>query len=169
MTDYPATGGNPADDEAADRPWFEGAPLPALLRAARSRYGSAIREALAAVGCDDVPRNGAFVIGGMARTGEPLAEIVKYLGASKQAVGQLVDVLVVRGYLDRSVDAEDRRRLTVSLTDRGRAAAAAIRGAVDDVEGYLVDRVGAEYVAHARATLAALAEDAGPRVLDDGE
>ncbi len=140
--------------EAKD--WSEVVSLPALLRTARTAYGWAIREALAEVGCDDVPRNGSYVIGAIARTGAPLSDIIQGLGVSKQAAGQLVDTLVTRGYLDRSVDPEDRRRLTIALTERGEAAAAVIRSAVDAVDAKLVAQVGQEYVVHTRATLASL-------------
>lgn len=138
--------------------WLDEVAFPALLRGARAAYGSAIRESLAEAGCDDVPRNGSYVIGAIARAGAPLSQIIRELGVSKQAAGQLVDTLVMRGYLDRSVDPEDRRRLTISLTDRGHAAAAVIRSAVERVDAGLIDRVGPEYVAHARVTLAALIE-----------
>jgi DNA-binding MarR family transcriptional regulator len=130
--------------------------MPALLRAARRVYGSAIRDALAEAGCDDVPRNGIFVIAAIARTGAPLSEIIEQLGVSKQAAGQLVDTLVVRGYLERSIDPEDRRRLRVTLTERGAAAAKVTRSAVQRLDSALAQRVGGEYVAHARATLTSL-------------
>jgi hypothetical protein len=44
------------------------------------------------------------------------------------------------------------------LTERGRAAATIIRSVVERVDADLAARVGAEYVAHTRATLAALIE-----------
>ena len=141
---------------ASEADWFDDVAFPALLRAARATYRAAIQEALAEAGCDDMPRNGAFVIGGIARTGAPLSDIVRDLGVSKQAAGQLVDTLVARGYLERSVAPEDRRRLTITLTERGRAAAAVIRSAVDRVDAELLARVGADHVARTRATLAAL-------------
>ena len=141
-----------------DRDWFDDVAFPVLLRAARTAYGSAIRQALADVGCDDMPRNGSFVIGAIARTGAPLSEIIKGLGVSKQAAGQLVDSLVTRGYLDRAPDPDDRRRLTITLTERGHAAAAVIRSVIQRVDTELAGQVGAEYVAHTRATLAALIE-----------
>jgi DNA-binding MarR family transcriptional regulator len=136
--------------------WFDDVAVPALLRAARATYGSAIKEALEEAGCDDVPRNGAFVIGGTARTGAPLGDVITSLAISKQAAGQLVDSLVTRGYLERAVDPKDRRRLTITLTDRGLAAATVIRSAVERVDAELEGRVGSLYVAHTRATLAAL-------------
>ena len=132
--------------------------LPALMRAARITYGAAIREAVAEVGCDDLPRNGAFVLGAVARGGVPLSSVIAGLGVSKQAGGALVDMLVMRGYLDRAADPEDRRRVQVGLTARGEAVAAVIREAVERVDAALVERVGAEHVAHTRATLNALAE-----------
>src|SRR5580658_1087868 len=130
--------------------------IPALLRAARATYRLAIRDALIAADCSDMPRNGSFVIGAIARNGSSLSRIIESLGVSKQAAGQLVDALVVRGYLDRAPDPADRRRLTVRLTARGEHAAAAGRAAVERVDAALTARVGAEHVAHARATLAAL-------------
>src|SRR5450432_3606240 len=62
---------------AGDQDWFEDVAFPALLRAARTAYGSAIRTALADMGCDDVPRNGSYVIGAIARTGAPLSQIIR--------------------------------------------------------------------------------------------
>jgi DNA-binding MarR family transcriptional regulator len=140
--------------------WYDQVVVPALLRAARAAYGSAIQDALSEVGCTDVPRNGSFVLGSISQADAPLSEVIKWLGATKQAVGELVDTLVARGYLDRSTDPTDRRRLVLSLTGRGRTAAAAIRAAVGRVDDDLTGRVGPEYVAHTRATLATLVEAA---------
>jgi DNA-binding MarR family transcriptional regulator len=130
--------------------------LPALLRGARNTYRAAISEPLAAAGFDDVPRNGVFVIGAISRTGAPLSEVIQWLGVSKQSAGQLVDALVARGYVERSVDEEDRRRLTVQLTSRGRAVAAIARAAVDRIDKRLHERVGNTHLAHTRSTLLAL-------------
>jgi DNA-binding MarR family transcriptional regulator len=143
---------------ARDDGWETEVAIPALLRAARRTYGSAIRAAQVDMGCDDMPRNGAYVIGAIARGGSPLSEIITALGVSKQAASQLVDTLVARGYLDRSPDPEDRRRLTVTLTERGRAAAAAGRSAVQEVDAQLIARIGADYVAHTRVALGVLIE-----------
>jgi DNA-binding MarR family transcriptional regulator len=130
--------------------------MPALLRAARQVYAAAVLQALAQAGCDDVPRNGSYVISATARRSTPLSEIIDQLGLSKQASGQLVDTLVARGYLDRSIDPNDRRRLVISLTERGHAAATIIRTAVDKIDADLTTRVGAAHVADTRSTLSAL-------------
>src|SRR5262249_37660084 len=127
---------------------------------ARTTYGWAMRSALGELGYDDIPRNGMWVVGGLAlgADGVPLSQLVKDLGVSKQAAGQLVDTLVLRGYLDRTVDEEDRRKLTVTPPPRGRAAAAAQAAARQRIDAELLARVGEEKIRHAREVLGALIE-----------
>lgn len=143
-----------------DNPWYDIIVMPALLRGARNTYGEAMRKALAEAGCDDIPPNGMFVIGGLA-LGEgdmPLSVLVRHLKVSKQAAGQLVDTLVLRGYLKREVDEADRRRFTVALTERGWHAAAVQREERERIDAELERRVGAEALAQTRRTLGALIE-----------
>jgi len=143
---------------ANEKPWFEEIAMPALLRHARTTYGSAMRLALEEAGYEDIPKNGMYVIGGLAfgAEGVPLGQLVKELGVSKQAAGQLVDMLVLRGYIDRTVDANDRRKLTVALTERGRAAAAIQGDVIRKIDAELAARVGKEKVVIARQVLAEL-------------
>lgn len=115
--------------------------IPALLRAARGAYAHAVRGRLAAGGFEDLPRNGPFVLGGMANHGGSVGDLVRQLGVSKQATGQLIDVLVLRGYLERQPDPEDRRRMSITLTERGRAAADAVRAGVEQIDGELESRL----------------------------
>ncbi|HEY2203574.1 MAG TPA: MarR family transcriptional regulator [Pseudonocardia sp.] len=142
-------------------PGHDEVPLPALLRAARRAYGRAVRRALADAGLDDLPRNGPFVLGALVARGADLAALADQLGVSKQAASQLIDALVSRGYLERAPDPADRRRMTLTVTDRGRHAAERVRGAVGAVDGVLAERVPASTRAGLRAGLAALAELAG--------
>lgn len=141
-------------------PHLAAIPLPALLRHARVAYGSAMRRALADAGYNDVPKNGLYVIGGLALgAGDiPLAALIRDLRISKQAAGQLVDALVSRGYLSRAVDEQDRRRLVVTLTERGRTAAATQTAARERVDAALLAKVGPQIIEHTRVALAALAE-----------
>ncbi len=146
-------------DADAAGPWYEGVTIPVLLRHARNAYGVAMRAALARIDCEDMPRNGMYVVGGLALGGErPLGQLVKELRVSKQAAGQLVDTLVLRGYLDRATDPDDRRRLTIALTARGQAAAAAQTKARERVDAELEARVGPDCVAELRRALGALCE-----------
>jgi DNA-binding MarR family transcriptional regulator len=155
-------------DKTDTKPWFEEIPLPALLRHARSTYGLAMRKALAEAGYDDIPGNGLYLIGGLAigEAGIPLGQLIKELRVSKQVAGQLVDTLVLRGYLERTTDSADRRKLTVTLTERGRGAATIQAAALERIDAELIGKVGAEDVLRTRRTLAVLI-DIGAR--NEGE
>lgn len=131
--------------------------IPALLRGARGAYGNTVAAMLAAAGFDDLPRNGPFVIGGMANHGGAAVELIRGLGVSRQAASQLIDTMVLRGYLDRQVNSDDRRRMDIELTDRGRAAAAVVRAAVKRIDRRLTAMVSPEELAGLRAGLTALA------------
>jgi DNA-binding MarR family transcriptional regulator len=133
-------------------------PIPALLRAARGSYGHAVRTRLAAGGHDDLPRNGPYVLGGMANQGGSAGALIRELGITKQAASQLIDTLVIRGYLEREIDADDRRRMLIELTDRGRAAAAAVRAGVEDVDAEVARMLTPAELAGLVAGLVALTE-----------
>lgn len=138
-------------------------PLAALLRGGRRTLGAVVRTRLETDGYDDLPANGPYVLAAVAGTEVPLSAVVRQLGLSKQAGGQLVDILVARGYLERSVDPADRRRLVVSLTARGRGASSTVRAAAADLEARLQAEVGTQAMAAARLTLAALTSLGDPR------
>jgi DNA-binding MarR family transcriptional regulator len=131
-----------------------------LMREARDVYRDAIRHALAHADCDDVPGNGVFVLTRLDRTGpEPKfssqADVVSLLGLSKQAASQLIDTLVLRAYLQRRFDPEDRRRMELRLTHRGCTAATAIQEAIDAIDEAIALRVTADELQGLRAGLAA--------------
>src|ERR1700684_4443241 len=140
---------------AAEKTSYETIALPARLRLARPTYGSAMRRALEEAGYDDIPGNGLYVIGGLALgvPDIPLGQLIKELRISKQAAGQLVDTLVTRGYLERSPDKDDRRKLTVTLTERGKAAAATQKAAREKIDAELLASVGQDDMERARRTL----------------
>ncbi len=117
-----------------------------------------MRKALAEAGYEDVPKNGMYILGGMAiETGAiPLGQLIEEIGISKQSASQLVDTLVTRGYLQRTEDPSDRRKLTITLTERGRDAAATQRSAREKIDAALAACVGQESIERMRRTLAAL-------------
>lgn len=131
--------------------------IPALLRAARGSYSQAIGLRLAEGGFEDLPRNGGFVLGGMGHHGGSAVDMIRGLGVSKQAASQLIDTLVLRGYLTRELNPEDRRRMTIELTERGQAAAAAVRAGIEAIDAELAEMLTESELAGLRAGLAALA------------
>ncbi|WKE65437.1 MarR family transcriptional regulator [Gallaecimonas kandeliae] len=141
-------------------PWYQDISTPALLRHARNTYGGAMRQALEEAGFEDIPGNGLYLIGGLAQgAGDaPLGQLVRELRITKQAAGQLVDTLVSRGYLQRTVDEQDRRKLVVSLTERGQAAAEVQTQARQRIDQALLARCGQAEVDSLRHGLATLIE-----------
>jgi DNA-binding MarR family transcriptional regulator len=129
-----------------------------LLVRAHGGYGNTISAHLAAAGFDDLPRSGPFVLGGMAGHRGSAVEMIRSLGVTRQAASQLIDTLVLRGYLSREINPEDRRRMNIVLTERGRAAAAAIRAGIDQVEAELARMLTPADLAGLRAGLAALGQ-----------
>jgi DNA-binding MarR family transcriptional regulator len=149
----------------------DGEEILVLLVRARGGYGNTISAQLAAAGFDDLPRNGPFVLGGLGtsgvagvsaetpalpRPGVPAVELIRSLGVTRQAASQLIDTLVLRGYLSREINPDDRRRMNIVLTERGRTAAAAIRAGIDQVEAELAEALSPDEIAGLRAGLAAL-------------
>jgi DNA-binding MarR family transcriptional regulator len=161
--DLPEPPESPEAPEAPESPEAPGAPestddvvIPALLRGAPGSYAASISAQLTAAGFDDLPRNGGFVLGGMANWGGSAADMVQGLGISKQSASQLIDALVLRGYLTREVNPHDRRRMLIGLTERGRAAAVAVRAGVVVIDAELAQMISPAELAGLRAGLEAL-------------
>lgn len=131
---------------------------PALLRLGRDVYAQAIRAELAEAGIDDLPRNGGIILAGIDIAGGPRPDLPGELGVTKQAVSQLIDVLVSRGYLERGADPGDRRRIALELTGKGREVVEAIRRGVGEIDRQLAKRVPAEQAEAMHAALIALSE-----------
>jgi len=98
------------------------------------------------------------VIGGLGNQGQPLGALVRQLRVTKQAASELIDTLAVRGYISRRPDPDDRRRVNVTLTDRGHEAADAVLAGVLAVDRELSELLGIAGLEHLRAGLVALCE-----------
>ncbi|MGO8862628.1 MAG: MarR family transcriptional regulator [Acidimicrobiales bacterium] len=141
--------------DAADR--FDFA-TPTLMRAARGAYSRSIRAQLQAIGIDDLPRNGAFILAGIDSPGGPRLDLPSGLGVTKQAVSQAIDTLVSRGFVQRGPDPDDRRRITLEPTELGRQVVEAVGRGVEAVDRQLHERVSAEQVEAMRSALLALGD-----------
>jgi DNA-binding MarR family transcriptional regulator len=146
-----------------DADWNEYA-TPTLMRAARGVYAQSIRARLQLIGIDDLPENGIFILAGIDTAGGPRRDLPAGLGVTKQAVSQVIDILVHRGYLTRSPDEGDRRRVVLELTDRGHQVVDAATRAVEAVDRQLAERVSAEQVEAMRSALIALAKIKGAAI-----
>lgn len=137
---------------------YEQMGIPGLLRGARQAYGTVIRQAYADAGFEDIPRNGAFVLARVYDGSSELSGLTRALGISKQAVSQLIDTMVMRGYLERTPDPDDRRRMVLTLTPRGEDASIAGWHAATGVDDELTRRLTPDGVAALRAALLVLCE-----------
>jgi DNA-binding MarR family transcriptional regulator len=145
----------------ADANWWEELALPVLLGEGRMTYGRAIRTGYAEAGFDDIPKLGPRLLGGILRNGGGVgsaSNVGRDFRISKQAASKLIDILVIRGYISRGVDPDDRRKLTLELTDRGRAAGEVGWEAIDRVDREFDAKVGADAIRQMRATVVALVE-----------
>jgi MarR family len=136
------------------------APVLELMREARDVYRGAVRRALDRAGCDDIPRNGTLVLTGLDHRSSdpafsPQAGVVTSSRLSKQAASQLIDTLVLREYVERRNDPEDRRRMGVRLTARGRTAARSIQTATEAIDAAIADLITADELRGFRTGLAA--------------
>jgi DNA-binding MarR family transcriptional regulator len=131
---------------------------PTLMRAARGTYARSIRAHLQRIGISDLPKNGAFILFGVLSGDGDRAELPAGLGVSKQAVSQVIEVLVNLGYLDRRPDGSDRRRVVLELTERGHEVVEAAWLGTEAIDEQLATRVSAEEIEAMRAGLMALAD-----------
>ena len=82
---------------------------------------------------------------------------------TKQAVSNVIEALVAKGYVDRGAHPDDRRRITLELTDRGQTAVDALVRGIESVDGELRGRVTPERTEAMRAGLLALSQIKGAR------
>jgi hypothetical protein len=123
-------------------------PLPALLAEARGAFGAVIRHAIAGAGLPPLPRDGAFVLGGLHFNQVPLDDLIVQRSTSIER-HETIGRLVASGYL-----AEKGGEL--ALTERGVNAAVIVGDAVGELYHELGHAVGDEGIATLRAALLAL-------------
>lgn len=126
------------------------------LRRALAAHRTAIRSALARAGCEDLPPRALWAIDALRSGDRSAAELARVLDVSKQAMSPLVELLVSLGYVERTADGLDRRRIALRLTSRGRSAATAIARACERLESRAETRVGTRNLEIARETIAAI-------------
>lgn len=91
-----------------------------------------------------------------------LTEMAGRAGMTVQSMGELVDDLETKGYLERRPDPDDRRAKRIHLTQRGRKNARVAKRATADVEDHLVELLGQRrYQLLRRALEEVIAAEAG--------
>lgn len=131
--------------------------IPELMRVARGSYKRAVDAQLAAGGLEDLPNPGGYILAYLANGEESIPEMIEGLGIKKPEFSRLVDCLVLRGYITRNANPEERTA-SFALTERGRAAAEAIFDGARIVDEELEGRLSEAEIAGLRRGLIALGE-----------
>ena len=90
------------------------------------------------------------------------SDLATRIGMTKQALNYLLGQMEQLGYLVRQGDDEDQRSRRIRLTARGRAAIAAIRDIVGEVEAEWERRLGARQFGQLKDLLTRLQTSAAP-------
>ena len=94
--------------------------------------------------------------------GMRLTVLAEMAGMTKQSVGEIVDDLVARGYVQRIPDPEDKRAKLICLTERGERAQATGLALFAKVEKQWAERYGSKRVAELRELLEEMAANEAP-------
>lgn len=145
---------------------------PTLLRTAYNLLSQTVLQQVIGTGFRDLrPAHGNAMEPIAIEDGLRMTDLAKRAGIAPQSMGELVDDLVSRGYLERREDPEDRRAKRIHLTPKGQANVAASRDAVAQVEGDLEELLGKRPYQQLRRTLEKVIRYGGhlPRSAGDGE
>ena len=131
--------------------------IPELMRVARGSYKRAVDIQLAAGGLEDLPTASGYLLAYLVSNEESIAEKIDGLGIKQRDFRQLIDTLVLRGYITRETDPANGA-VSLALTERGRAASEATAAGVSFVDQELARRLSEAEMAGLRRGLAALGE-----------
>jgi len=128
-------------------------PLPGLLDLASEALFAGFREQLIEAGYGDIRPTHGCVFRFVHEDGMRLTELAALAAMTKQSIGEIVDDLVARGYVERFPDPADRRAKLIRLTPKGEEAQAVGRSLFAKLEQRLGERYGAERITQLRDLL----------------
>jgi DNA-binding MarR family transcriptional regulator len=137
-----------------------------LLGTAYVAFVDELNVHLAERGFDDIGTHFGYVFRALDDGPATATQLAQRLGVTPQATALIVDDMVARGYVERTVSQLDRRARDLQLAERGLAALATAKRFHRRYEQRLAKRLGAADVATTRAVLEVIASaGAEPRRL----
>jgi DNA-binding MarR family transcriptional regulator len=115
------------------------------------------REDLVEAGYGDIRPTHGCVFRYVHDDGMRLTELAAFAGMTKQSIGEIVDDLAERGYVERFPDPDDRRAKLIRLTEKGEQAQAKGQTLFARLEQRLGDRYGPDRLADLRQLLEEIA------------
>ena len=115
-----------------------------------------LHEGLREAGYGDVRPAHYAVFRYLGPEGSRVTELAEAAGMTKQSMGELVDYLEQRSYVQRRADPRDRRAKMVVPTKKGRRGIEAAAELIAEIEAELAGRVGNERLEELAGSLAEL-------------
>ncbi len=132
-------------------------PVPVLLRQARGTYSLAIRIRLSAEGLSDLPKNGPYLVGGLAN-GANTEQLLREMNLSDAQSEKLLGALLEGHFVEAAVGPYADDAIALQNTDKGLRAARAVGDAIACVNHELSHMLTPEELLGFRNGLIALTE-----------
>jgi DNA-binding MarR family transcriptional regulator len=142
-------------------------PLPGLLEMASEAMFAEFREDLIEAGYGDVRPTHGCVFRFVREDGVRLTELAQLADMTKQSIGEIVDDLAGRGYVERFPDPDDKRAKLIRLTAKGEKAQSVGFGLFAKLEQRWGERYGAERIAEMRALAEEIAATEAPQAVPE--
>jgi DNA-binding MarR family transcriptional regulator len=142
-------------------------PLPGLMEVASEALFIEFRAELVEAGYGDVRPTHGCVFRFVHENGMRLTDLANVAGMTKQSIGEIVDDLADRGYVERVPDPADKRAKLIRLTEKGEQAQRVGFGLFTTIEQRWAERYGADRVAQLRETLEEIAAAEAPHLVPE--
>jgi DNA-binding MarR family transcriptional regulator len=142
-------------------------PLPGLLEIVIEAIFVEFRAELEEAGYGDIRPAHGCVFRFVREDGMRLTELASLAGMTKQSIGEIVDNLVERAYVERIPDPEDRRAKLICLTEKGQEAQRTGFGLFAKLERRWGKRYGEERIAALRELAEEIATNEAPQMVPE--
>jgi DNA-binding MarR family transcriptional regulator len=142
-------------------------PLPGLMEIASEALFLEFRAELEAAGYGDIRPTHGCVFRFVREDGMRLTELAARAAMTKQSIGEIVDDLAARGYVQRIPDPADRRAKLICLTEKGEEAQRAGYGLFGKIERRWAADFGPDRVAELRTLLEEIAATKTPELVPE--
>lgn len=142
-------------------------PLPGLMEVASEAIFIHFRAELEAAGYGDVRPTHGCVFRFVHENGMRLTDLANVAGMTKQSIGEIVDDLEARGYVERIPDPADKRAKLIRLTEKGEQAQRVGYGLFAKIEQRWAERYGTDRIAQLRETLEEIAGTEAPQLVPE--
>lgn len=142
-------------------------PLPGLMEIATEALFVEFRTELEAAGYADIRPTHGCVFRFVREDGMRLTDLASLAGMTKQSIGEIVDDLTDRDYVQRIPDPADRRAKLICLTEKGEQAQRVGYGLFGQLEQRWGERFGADRVAAMRDLLEEIARTEAPAMVPE--